>query len=197
MPDIKSSAEPPKHAPAARPKFGTIIASVVGAFTGILLLNQLGGLLAAGFHSPMVIGSFGASAVLLFGAPNSPLAQPYNLVVGHVLSALIGIAAFQIVGETNGLSMALAVSLAIGAMQLTRSVHPPGGASALVAVIGSQQIHDLGFLYAFFPVGVGALILLFAALLANNLLRRGPWPLFWIPFALPGRKAALSKPGES
>lgn len=128
----------------------------------------------------LMIGTFGATAVLVYGVPYSPLAQPYNVVFGHIISALIGVTVFQIVGEANWLSAALAVSLAIAAMQFTRSVHPPGGATALIAIVASPQIHDLGFLYVIYPVALGAVLLVGIALITNNVGKDRRWPIFWL-----------------
>jgi len=101
----------------------------------------------------LLIGSFGASAVLVYGAIKSPLAQPRNLIGGHVISGLVGVACWQVFGATLWVAAALAVSLAIVAMLATKTLHPPGGATALIAVIGGAKIHELGFLYAFIPAG--------------------------------------------
>jgi CBS-domain-containing membrane protein len=65
-------------------------------------------------------------------------------------------------------------------MHATKTLHPPGGATALIAVIGSQKIHDLGYLYAVIPVGTGALLMLVVALLVNNLSANRKYPEFWI-----------------
>ncbi len=125
--------------------------------------------LLAGTDRVMLIGSFGASAVLVYGAVRSPLAQPRNLVGGHVISAAIGVAAHQLLGAAPWLAAAAAVATAIAAMHATRTLHPPGGATALIAVIGGDQIHALGYLYVLAPVGLGAALLLLVALLVNNL----------------------------
>jgi CBS-domain-containing membrane protein len=129
---------------------------------------------------PMLIGSFGASAVLVYGAIKSPLAQPRNLVGGHVLSALVGVACQQLFHSTLWLAAALAVSTAIAVMHATRTLHPPGGATALIAVIGGDKIHSLGFMNALFPVGGGALIMLIVALLVNNLPSSRRYPESWV-----------------
>jgi CBS-domain-containing membrane protein len=127
----------------------------------------------------MIIGSFGASAVLIYGAIRSPLAQPRNLIGGHVLSALVGVAAFQMLGGIPWLASATAVSTAIALMHLTKTLHPPGGATALIAVIGGDAVHQLGYLYVLVPAGLGALILLVVALLVNNLAPNRRYPEFW------------------
>lgn len=127
----------------------------------------------------LIIGSFGASAVLIYAAIKSPLAQPRNLVGGHVISGLIGVMSYKLFGDTIWIASALSVSGAIAAMLITKTLHPPGGATALIAVIGGKKIHDLGFLYAFLPAGAGALILLIVALLVNNLSKNRRYPEYW------------------
>ncbi len=128
----------------------------------------------------LMIGSFGASAVLVYGAIKSPLAQPRNLIGGHIISGLVGVACYQLFGQTIWMAAALGVSFAIAAMLATKTLHPPGGATALIAIIGGQKIHDLGFLYAFIPAGAGALILLLVALLVNNLSKNRKYPEYWL-----------------
>jgi CBS-domain-containing membrane protein len=128
----------------------------------------------------LLIGSFGASAVLVYGAIKSPLAQPRNLIGGHVISGLVGVACWQVFGATLWIAAALAVSLAIVAMLATKTLHPPGGATALIAVIGGDKVHALGFLYAIIPAGAGALVLLIVALLVNNLNRNRKYPEYWV-----------------
>jgi len=119
-----------------------------------------------------LIGSFGASAVLIYGAIGSPLAQPRNLLGGHVFSAVVGVSCFRLFSSQLWLASALAVATAIAVMQLTGTVHPPGGATALIAVIGSDKIHALGFMYVLVPVGVGAVLMLIVALVVNKLGKR-------------------------
>jgi CBS-domain-containing membrane protein len=126
----------------------------------------------------MLIGSFGASAVLIYGAIESPLAQPRNLLGGHVLSAVIGVAAYRLL-PGPALAGSVAVATAIVAMHLTRTLHPPGGATALIAVIGGTRVHALGFLYALAPAGAGASVMLAVALLVNNIPRGRKYPAFW------------------
>ena len=128
----------------------------------------------------LLIGSFGASAVLVYAAIKSPLAQPRNLVGGHVISGLVGVACYQVSGGTIWLAAALAVSLAIVSMLATKTLHPPGGATALIAVIGGVKVHNLGYLYAFLPAGAGAIILMIVALLVNNLSKNRRYPEYWL-----------------
>lgn len=159
---------------------GEMVWSWLGAFLGIAAVGGMQGLFVSGLPLMFLIGSFGASAVLIYGAVLSPLAQPRNLVGGHVLSALVGVAAWQFLGATPWLAGAAAVATAILVMHATRTLHPPGGATALIAVIGGPQVHDLGYLYALAPVGAGALVMLFVALVVNNLHPGRRYPQFWL-----------------
>jgi len=153
--------------------------SWIGAFLGIGAVGAVQQIFFDGTDLQMLIGSFGASAVLVYGAVRSPLAQPRNLIGGHVISALIGVAAFQLLHHEPWLAEATAVATAIAVMHATKTLHPPGGATALIAVIGSPKIHQLGFLYALIPAGLGALILLVVALIVNNLASTRRYPEIW------------------
>ncbi|MBW1608864.1 MAG: HPP family protein [Deltaproteobacteria bacterium] len=128
----------------------------------------------------MIIGSFGASAVLIYGAIRSPLAQPRNLIGGHFISAIIGVTMYNLLHNHIWVAAAVAVATAIAVMHATKTLHPPGGATALIAVIGSQKIHHLGYLYAIIPAGSGAVIMLVVALLINNIPKSRRYPEFWI-----------------
>jgi len=99
---------------------------------------------------------------------------------GHILSALIGVAGYQSFPAQVWLAAPLAVATAIAAMHLTKTLHPPGGAAALIAVIGGDKIHHLGFFYALMPAGLGAVVMLVVALLVNNLPRGRKYPEFWL-----------------
>lgn len=154
--------------------------SWLGALLGIGAVAWFGARFLGGTDLPLMIGSFGASAVLLYGAPRSPLAQPRNLVGGHVLSAAVGVLSWKLLHVVPGLDAAVAVATAIALMHLTRTLHPPGGATALIAVIGSPRIHNLGFLYVLVPATVGALLLLAVALMVNNLPQSRRYPETWL-----------------
>jgi CBS domain-containing membrane protein len=148
----------------------------LGAFIGIGAIGFLQSFTLPELDNVFLIGSFGASAVLVFGATNSPLAQPRNLVFGHVFSALIGVIAHMAVPDILWLGSALGVSLSIVVMQMTRTMHPPGGATALIANIGSDRIKEMGFGYVLSPVLSGVLILLLTALVVNNIPRHRNYP---------------------
>ncbi len=154
--------------------------SFIGAFLGIGSLHYTRFVELAAPDINMVIGSFGASAVLVYGAIDSPLAQPRNLVGGHIISALFGVFCYQFFGEFGiWFACSLAVAGAIALMHLTKTLHPPGGATALIAVIGSPQLHEIGYLYAIVPVARGALMLLIVALLVNNIPKNRQYPKSW------------------
>lgn len=153
--------------------------SWIGAFAGIAAVGYINYNVLDSTDMVMVIGSFGASAVLIYGAIRSPLAQPRNLIGGHVISAIIGVTCFKLFHGDMWLASALAVATAIAVMHATKTLHPPGGATALIAVIGSAKIHSLGYLYVIIPVASGAIIMLVVALLVNNIPRSRQYPEFW------------------
>ena len=150
--------------------------SFIGAFIGIGLIAFLQSHSLTKPENVFLIGSFGASSVLIYGAIQSPLAQPRNLIGGHLISALIGVTIYKFLPDIIWLTAPLAVAVSIVVMQMTRTLHPPGGATALIAVIGSEKIKALGYLYVLFPVLSGALILLVVALLFNNMTSHRKYP---------------------
>ncbi len=156
-----------------------IIWSWIGAFLGIALVAYLNETWVEPADLVLLIGSYGASAVLIYGAIKSPLAQPRNLVGGHLISALIGVTIYKVLYPYPWLAAALAVATSIAVMHATKTLHPPGGATALIFVMGSPKIHNLGYLYVLMPVGAGVILMLLVALLVNNLSRRRRYPEFW------------------
>ena len=154
--------------------------SWVGSFIGIAAVAYINHAIVDRTDLVMIIGSFGASAVLIYGAIRSPLAQPRNLIGGHVISAVIGVTTYKLLPSHLWLAAPIAVATSIAAMHATKTLHPPGGATALIAVIGSQKIHDLGYFYAFIPACVGPVIMLVVALLVNNIPKNRRYPEFWL-----------------
>jgi CBS domain-containing membrane protein len=152
------------------------IITFIGAFVGIALIGFINSKYLVANENLFLIGSFGASSVLIYGVINSPLAQPRNLIGGHVISALIGVICHKIFPTELWLGGALAVALSIVAMQITKTLHPPGGATALIANMGTPKIESLGFLYVLSPVLTGVLILLAVALIANNATKHRSYP---------------------
>ncbi|QNM95917.1 HPP family protein [Chitinimonas koreensis] len=159
---------PASAAPAA-PPLRDVALNMLGALAAIAATGLLGRLSG----QPWLMAPFGASCVLVFALPDSPLAQPRSVIGGHFLSALVGFAVLGLFGG-GWPAMAAAVALAIGAMQLTRTVHAPAGATPLL-VLASQP----GPAFLFAPVLLGSLAIVAVAWLANNLRRRGSYPRYW------------------
>jgi CBS-domain-containing membrane protein len=162
-----------------RVSLSEILWSWVGGFFGIGAVSFINFNLIEKTDLLMVIGSFGASAVLIYGVIDSDLAQPRNLVGGHLVSALTGVTAYKMLHPYLWVAAAVAVATAIAAMHATRTAHPPGGATALIAVIGSAKVHALGYLYVIVPAGLGAMVMLVVALLVNNIPNTRKYPRFW------------------
>lgn len=150
--------------------------SFIGAFFGIGIIAFIQSQYLPKLESIFLIGSFGASSVLIYGAIQSPLAQPRNLIGGHVISSIIGVTIYKACPDVIWLTAPLAVSLSIVFMQYTKTLHPPGGATALIAVIGSEKIKALGYIYVLSPVFTGTLILFIIALIFNNITPNRKYP---------------------
>lgn len=138
-----------------------------GALAGLLLVTITTAWLGAYATLPVLIAPMGALAVLLFAFPASPLARPWAVLGGNIISALVGIACIKFFPHPI-LAAPLSVGLAIIAMRLCRCLHPPGGAVALTVAIGGPTVADLGWSFALMPVGFDAFILLLAAWVFNN-----------------------------
>ncbi len=165
----------------------------VGAFLGVLLAGLTAEVVPGGSVTlAAIVAPMGATAVLLFAAPASPLAQPWPVLVGNMVSSLIGIACARVIDDTV-LAAATAVGLAIAVMMSLRCLHPPGGACALFAAVGGADVADQGFAFALWPVGVNTLALLIVAGLVNNLSGR-PYP--HVPEAPPPRLGTDPVPSQ-
>ena len=147
-----------------------------GSFVGIGIIAYLQSLKFEASDLVFLIGSFGASSVLVYGVIQSPMAQPRNLIGGHLISAFIGVTVYKLVPDIIWIAAPLAVSLSIVCMQITKTLHPPGGATALIAVNGTETVKNLGYEYVVFPVLVGVLILFVVALFFNNLTSKRHYP---------------------
>lgn len=152
-----------------------VLLSTLVSFGGIALVIATSRYFAGDAGAPFLVASMGASAVLLYAAPSSPMAQPWPLVGGHIVSAVIGVTCARYVSDAMTAG-ALAVSLSILAMYYLRCLHPPGGAAALVAVAGGPGIHALGYHYVLAPVALNAGVMLGAALLLNRWMLRRHYP---------------------
>jgi len=171
---LKGSSPPPP-----RSGLGDILPGVLGCAVAFLLIGFLHGLFVEALAHPLLMAPFGASAALVFGAPKSPLAQPRNVIFGHALSALVGVTVYKLAGGYELAAICLAVSLAIGLMNLAGILHPPGGATAFLAVAGGETMHSLGYWFVLTPCIAGSILMVLVALVTNNLSSRQRYPLFW------------------
>lgn len=143
----------------------------VGALVGIALTGLICRFVLGDHTSlPLIVAPLGASAVLLFAVPASPLAQPWSIIGGNTISALIGVIIAHFVHDQI-LAIGFGVSIAIAAMSFARCLHPPGGATALTAIIGGPAVTSAGFLFPFVPVGLNSLLLVALGLLFHKLSR--------------------------
>jgi CBS-domain-containing membrane protein len=124
--------------------------------------------------APWLMAPFGASCVLAFGLPDSPLAQPRSIIGGHLLSTLVGFLVLYAMGNSWP-AAALAVSLALGVMQITRTVHAPAGANPLIVLSAHPSLQFL-----ITPVLLGSVVIVLVALAVNNLRQRASYPKYWL-----------------
>lgn len=165
--------------------------ATLGGGVSILLISIISFAVTGVSGTALIVPSMGASAVLLFAVPHGLLSQPWSLFGGHVISAVIGVACAQWIGQPF-LAAALAVGLAIGAMHVLACIHPPGGATALAAVIGGPAVHDLGYGYVLAPILLNVVIIFIIALIFNAFFpwRRYPLALMRFHDAPPSKEAA-------
>jgi CBS-domain-containing membrane protein len=160
-----------EHAPLADK---ANIKEIAFAWGGGFITIALIGFLTQSLAHPLILGSFGASCVLLFGFPKSPFSQPRNVIAGHFLSTLIGLLFFHIIGDMWW-SMALALATALAVMIATNTVHPPAGSNPIIVFL-------LGAPWSFLitPTLIGAVILVIVALFYLNLKKSLAYPSYWV-----------------
>ena len=155
------------------------IISAIGGFISIffvlLITSSIVGMQSAG----LIVASMGASAVLLFAVPHGPLSQPWPIAGGHLLSAIIGVSCYILIADLV-LAASLAVGISIAAMYYFRCIHPPGGATALSAVVGGHEVHSLAYEYVISPVLYNVLAIIFIAIVFNYFF---PWRRYPAVFA--------------
>lgn len=152
-----------------RPGLRSILLGGAGGAIAIFLLHHAGQL----SHWPMILGSFGASCVLVFGYPDLPFSQPRHVLLGHVLSSLVGLTCLHLLGP-GPWAAALAVALAIMLMMALNVVHPPAGSNPVIVYLNQP---GWGFLLT--PTALGALLLLLVAMVYHNLTRKQAYPKYW------------------
>lgn len=146
---------------------------IVIAWLGGCLAIAVVAYLATLSGSALILGSFGATCVLVFGFPESPFSQPRNIVVGHFLSSLVGLCFLTFLGH-EWWSIALSVGTAIALMMATRTVHPPAGSNPVIVMLTAPS---WGFLIT--PTLLGALTLVLVAITFHTFLRGRPYPTYW------------------
>ncbi|MDD1627575.1 MAG: HPP family protein, partial [Methylococcaceae bacterium] len=149
--------------------------SVVSCFSVILLTAWITQEFSSNAAYPIIVASMGASAVILFIIPNSPLAQPWSLVGGQLVSAVIGVACAQVFTHT-AFASACAVGGSVLVMLLFRCLHPPGAATALTPIMAGDPITALGYGFVLMPVGLNVAIMLFMAIVINRWVLRYEYP---------------------
>lgn len=153
------------------------IASAVGGFIAILCVFVVSQWFVGTTATGIIIASMGASAVLLFAVPHGQLSQPWAVFGGHLISAVIGVTCAKLM-PNNILAASIAVGISIGAMYYLNCIHPPGGATALSAVIGGEAVHALGYQFVFTPILINVLIILTVAILYNYLFHWRRYPIY-------------------
>ncbi len=153
-------------------------APVVGVGVGIFLTGLISAGCVEGGEGLVLVASMGASAVLVFGAPASPFAQPWAVVMGHTVSALSGCLVVRWM-EAGLLGGAVAVGLAMAAMLVFRCVHPPGGSTALGVVLSGMYGAQRGFGFALNPVFLNALVLVLTGVVWHRWVGKGHYPSGW------------------
>jgi CBS-domain-containing membrane protein len=154
---------PPKHSIRA------VLVAWIGGFFAISAVT----LLSNTFSTALVLGSFGASCVLIFGFPDAPFSQPRNVIGGHFLSSSIGLFCLNIFGATWW-SVSIAVGTAIAVMMLTRTTHPPAGSNPVIIYLLKPT-----WSFLLFPTLLGSIVLVVVAVIYNNLANEGKYPKYW------------------
>ena len=152
--------------------------SAAGGLCGILGVLWVSHALLGAHAGVLAVASMGASAVLIFAAPHGALSQPWPVLGGHLISALIGVTCAQWIAEPM-LAASLAVAISIAVMYGLRCLHPPGGATALFAVLGGEPILALGYNYLFVPVLLNVVVMLIIAVLFNYPFAWRRYPQAW------------------
>lgn len=179
-----------KYPPKPPTRIQVLVSTFVGSFISIAIVASLT-YNAQWFidrNTPVMAGSFGASAVLIYGAIEAPLSQPRNVIGGHLSASFIGVSLYKLFNlmsadlfsRLHWLLCSLSVSISLLVMQLTHTVHPPASASALIAVSGGQVIYDLGYWYLLCPIALGVALMMVVAMLVNNVVRTYP-SHWWAP----------------
>jgi CBS domain-containing membrane protein len=151
-----------------------LLISIIGAFIAVAMAGFFTNVILSSTDSPLIIASAGASAMLMFGLPHSDVSHPYNLIAGHTVSAVVGVSCYYLVSDPI-ISSSLAISLALLIMSLLKCMHPPGGATAVIAVVGGEAIHQLGYMFVVMPIFLNSLMLLVVAIAVASFRDKNPF----------------------
>mgnify|MGYP003681895389 CR=1 FL=1 len=151
-----------------------VVVSIAGAFVATLLASFFSYTILSAEQTPIILASTGASAMLIFGVPHSPVSQPWHLVGGHLVSAIVGVTCQKLILNPI-LASSIAIAFAMLCMHYLRCMHPPGGATAVTAVIGGEQVEALGYAFVLLPVFFNAIILLSIAMAVASLRDKNPF----------------------
>jgi len=147
------------------------LVATIGGVLGITLIAYISYQVTGASGAALIVPSMGASAVLVFAVPHGKLSQPWPLIGGNLVSAIVGVSCYKLIPDPF-IAAGLAVGLAIGFMHVLGCIHPPGGATALAAVIGGPAINSLGYSYVISPILLNVTIIFIAAILFNSVF---PW----------------------
>jgi CBS-domain-containing membrane protein len=167
MPIYKLKGDPNQIPP--RPSNKSILFAWLGSFLIIASLAFIDNV----FSTVLILGSFGASCVLVFGYPAAPFSQPRNVIFGHLISSIIGLSILTLLGP-HWWAMALAVSTTIAAMMILRIVHPPAGSNPIIIFLTAPTWD-----FILFPTLIGAICVIIFALIYNNIVHKNNYPLYW------------------
>jgi CBS-domain-containing membrane protein len=147
--------------------------NIILAWVGSVIAISVIAVTSVNFSVFLLLGSFGASCVLVFGYPDSPFSQPRNVVLGHLMSTLIGLMFVSVLGYSWWV-LALATATAVASMMLTRLTHPPAGSNPVIVFLAQPS-----WSFLVFPTAIGAMIIVVIALFFHNSTRKTRYPVFW------------------
>ena len=153
---------------------GEMMVSVIGAFASTLLATFFSDTVLSAEGTHIILASTGATAILVFGMPHVQASQPWNIVGGHLVSAFVGVTCYILI-PAEILAVSIAIPLAMFAMHSLRCMHPPGGATAITAVIGGESVHHLSYAFMIVPVFFNAIIILSIAISLATFREKNPY----------------------
>lgn len=151
-----------------------LVVSIIGAMVSTLLATFFSNTVLSAEGTQIILASTGASAILIFGMPHMAASQPWNIVGGHLVSAFVGVSCYYLI-PIDILAASATIPLAMLAMHVLHCMHPPGGATAITAVIGGESVHELSYAFLVVPVFFNAIILLSIAISVATFRDKNPY----------------------